>query len=353
MKTDLRINEFAEKIAADQKLKLDFIASTSALSLVSKDGHLQLSVINDGQAETFFKINDHAHRQLAAHLDIPMKYYKKMRASEPDLLVHNANLWLNRSNTRRMVRTMDGTVRAILSDRYNRIEHEQIAEVVLPILSKTPGLRFESLSITSSKMYIKAVTDKVTLDVGIGDMVQAGVVISNSEIGAGAVSIQPMIFRLVCDNGLILSDNAFRAAHIGRRIGNANKIIHMLSDEAIRAEDDAILLAIRDVMKSAIDEVVFSEAVQNMRDSKKDLMSGDIPKTISLLASKFALSDGEGNGILRHLIAGGDVSRYGLLNAVTRYSQDVDNYDRATDLELVGGKLLDLDRSQWNSLQAV
>ena len=33
-----------------------------------------------------------------------------------------------------MVRTLDGKARAFLSDRYHRIDNEQIAEAVLPVL---------------------------------------------------------------------------------------------------------------------------------------------------------------------------------------------------------------------------
>ena len=39
--------------------------------------------------------------------------------------------------------------------------------------------------------------------------------------------------------------------------------------------------------------------------------------------------------MLRHLISGGDLSGYGLVNAVTHYSQEVGDYDRATDFEML------------------
>ena len=42
--------------------------------------------------------------------------------------------------------------------------------------------------------------------------------------------------------------------------------------------------------------------------------------------------------MLRDLIEGGDLSGFGLVNAVTHYSQQVDDYDRATDLEAIGGR---------------
>ena len=51
--------------------------------------------------------------------------------------------------------------------------------------------------------------------------------------------------------------------------------------------------------------------------------------------------------MLRHLITAGDLSGYGLVNAVTHYSQDVDDYDRATEFESLGGKLIELPAPEW------
>ena len=38
---------------------------------------------------------------------------------------------------------------------------------------------------------------------------------------------------------------------------------------------------------------------------------------------------------------GNDLSHYGLVNAVTRASQDIEDYNRATELERIGGVLLE------------
>jgi len=35
---------------------------------------------------------------------------------------------------------------------------------------------------------------------------------------------------------------------------------------------------------------------------------------------------------------------------LTRASQDVDDYDRATDLERLGGQLIELPRQAWHTL---
>jgi hypothetical protein len=41
---------------------------------------------------------------------------------------------------------------------------------------------------------------------------------------------------------------------------------------------------------------------------------------------------------------------YGLVNAVTHFSQDVEDYDRATEFEALGGKLIELAPGDWKEL---
>lgn len=48
---------------------------------------------------------------------------------------------------------------------------------------------------------------------------------------------------------------------------------------------------------------------------------------------------------------GGDNSRYGLINAVTAASKLADSYERATELEHIGGELLALPVPQRIAVQ--
>ena len=69
-----------------------------------------------------------------------------------------------------------------------------------------------------------------------------------------------------------------------------------------------------------------------------------------MLQKRAALTDDDRGGILRHLINGGDLSRWGVTNAVTRYSQDVQSYDKATELEALGGTLIELNKTDWRAI---
>ena len=48
----------------------------------------------------------------------------------------------------------------------------------------------------------------------------------------------------------------------------------------------------------------------------------------------------------------GDLSVWGLANAVTRTAEDVADYDRATELEATGGRVIELPRADWRAIAA-
>ena len=190
--------------------------------LIFARSSMQMTAVNENFdlviGNTPFQLNENAHRQLGLQLKIPAPYYERMRAENPGLLMANVNGWFQQSpDTRRMVRTLDGTARAILSDRYRRIDNYEVAQTVLPIISEMQGARIESCELTDTRMYIKVVNERIQTEVVPGDIVQAGILISNSEVGMGSVSVKPLIYRLVCTNGMV-ADVGVGKRHVGRML---------------------------------------------------------------------------------------------------------------------------------------
>ena len=183
-----------------------------------------------------------------------------------------------------------------------------------------------------------------------GDIVQAGVIISNSEVGLGSVNIQPLVYRLVCKNGMVVNDAATRRNHVGR-INSADENFLLYSAETLAADDHAFMLKIQDTVRAAVDEVNFSRVVGMMQEAATVKMNtANVPEVVRLASRDFGITDEEHPGVLQHLIEGKDLTLYGLANAVTRYSQDVASYDRATDLESIGYNILSMPAKRWNSI---
>ena len=53
---------------------------------------------------------------------------------------------------------------------------------------------------------------------------------------------------------------------------------------------------------------------------------------------------------MQRLIESNDLTLYGLSNAVTRHSQDVESYDRASELESIGYSILTMPPRQWSRI---
>lgn len=363
MKQGRTLSELAAEIERQQESKQDYLADTRKLDMTEvltadDEGNPRAEhqlVVGNGEKRFEGPITEHCHRQIAERLKIPAVYYRRMREEAPELLTQNVNTWFNDKPEKRMVRTLDGRARAFLSDRYARIDNHAICEAALPIVQEVGqdlGLRVASCEVTESRLYLKFVTERVQADVKVGDPVQQGLVISNSEVGLGSVSVTPMVYRLVCLNGMVSgggNGRGLKRHHVGCR--HDAELEGILSDNTKKLEDAATLGKVRDVVRAALDGTIFQDTVDRLRFATQDHITGDPVKAVELLGKTLSLTDGESSGVLRHLIEGGDLSRYGAVQAVTRFAQDdALTYDRASELEIAGGKVLDLSCNDWATI---
>lgn len=342
MKQGKTLNELAKELERQRLARKDFIADTAGLEVVTDSNGVTKVMMGFTDISGEFVISDIAHQQIATRLQIPFRYYQKMRLEYPELLDKNINSWFARTNEKRMLRTLDNRLRAFLSDRYRRLDNLELAEAVLPILNEIKGLEIISSEITETHMYIKVINKKLKSEVGENDIVQAGMVISNSEVGLGSLKVEPLVYRLVCKNGLIVKDYTQKKYHVGKQVDSEESAYEIYRDETLAADDKAFFMKVQDTVRCAVDETKFLLSVNKLIAVKSE-HTGDNPiKTVELLADKYILNQNERGSILRHFIMGGDDSRFGLINAVTRASQDIEDYNRATELERLGGELLSL-----------
>lgn len=352
MKSGLSITELATELERRRDAKKDYLIPTNKIT------------VHDVTGEWFFgdhkvELNTHAHAQVAAHLGIPKTYYDRMRAEHPTLLARNVNGWFLKEPSVRMLRTLDGVGRAFLSDKYRPLENEDLAEAVLPVLMDMNVVVWSG-AITDTKFYLKVVDEKITRDIPRGGQIGDGshtifdtlcpaLTISNSEVGAGTLSVQTSVFTRACTNLAIFKDRSIRKHHVGGKHALTDGFEALLTDETKRASDAALWLQVRDVVKGAFNEARFEELTKRIAGTTTDEIE-DVVRTVDLTAKRFDLREDEKKSILKHLAEGGDLTRYGLFNAVTRTAEDLKDYDRATEFEHLGGEIIDLSRSEWRSV---
>ncbi len=253
MKTGLSLTELATEIDRRKDAKDDFVAPASKLEMaVGRDNTTTLK-LHDAKTPRALTINKVAHEQIADYMGIPMPYYRRMLETAPALLASNVNRWLQdkaQAKDRRMVRTLDGSVRALLSDKFRRdLENEDLAEAVLPVLLDRK-LLIMSCDITDSRLYIKAVDKTLERDVPTGrkmgdgshvifDTVCPMITVSNSEVGRGSLMIESGIFTKACTNLALFGGTPMRKFHTGARAELSDEVYALLTDKTKRLTDAA------------------------------------------------------------------------------------------------------------------
>ena len=347
MITGKSLQDVATSVRAEAERAEDFIVPSPSLRLCHTEGFGGRYYFPATGDTPSIEPTDRFHSQMSAHLNIPKKYYDRMRKESPGLLVNNVNNWMGRGDSKRLIRTfkadeMEGSVlsegRAFLSDRYRRLDNYDLMAKLLPVAQES-GLHVRSAELTDRRLYLQMVTQQISGEVKKGDALYAGVVVSNSEVGAGSLNIQRLIYRLVCTNGMISGrdDGNFRRAHIGRTMDSENLLF---SDETIQATDKAFWMQASDALKAALDADLFNEELNGLRELAGIEIEDPI-QTVERLTNRFELADSESDNVMRHLIEGNDLSQWGVVNAITRSAEDVDSYDRAIELEVIGGKYAD------------
>jgi hypothetical protein len=343
----------AEELTRRKDAMRDYIVDTRKVSVASADGDTEIFFDDEtGASTTGHPINDYAHGQIAERLGIPKRYYDRMRTDAPSLLDTNVMNWMWGEPERRLIRTLDGRVRAFLSDRYRRLDNFDLMEHLLPVLGEIDGLNFHVASLTDLRLYVRAILPGLQAEIKVGQIVQAGVEIRNSEVGAGRFEVGPYLWKLDCLNGMVSNVGRMARAHVGSRVGEISEDgFSVFANDTIEADDKAFFLAARDLVKNALTDVTFEAIVESMRKSTEaETRVGDVIGATEKLASTFDLSDGERSSVLASLIEGGDLSQWGVANAVTATARDVDDYDRLVDLEEIGGRIVEMPRGDWRSI---
>ena len=374
MKTDATLQTLAAEVAERAGRKRDVLVPTSSLIMLNGS---ELSVPDAqgapgdiGGTRTERPIADIAHRQIGERLGIPAKFYESLRTAEREgepheevrkLLDTNVNTLFRERPERRLVRMLDeredgsdGLVRAFLSERYRRLDDEEVFESIVPILLGIPGAEVRSCSMTPTRLYIKVVSAKVQGEVAVDDYVRAGVVVRNSEVGHGSLQVKPFVERLVCTNGMVVPEalgEYLVTRHVGAKL-SADENFRAYSERTLKLDDEAFMAKVGDVVKAAVDETNFATIVAQMQRAKATRPVEQIDESVERLVNRFNLSEGEGKSVLQHLAAGGDLSQYGAVNAITRTAEDAASYERATELETFGGELLVLNEREWEAVAA-
>lgn len=403
METNTRnatLADLATMLQEQNARKVDVVAP--ATSITSKDGALRIEVAEPVLSEDGVTLVNGLYvptsvcdEGIAEKLGIPVQYLRRLREQRPDLYDANVNGWLHgqtrpgwdderqkpiyvtlhEGDTRKfLVRCFSsgsgdgkGIARAFLSDRYRMVDNLDVLMSVLEgIEDAGVEVKIDTCDLSDRRMYVKVVAPQVTAmahtllkdyrnpfgedferwrsvadreGLGYGDgsepVVWAGLVFSNSEVGGGAFSITPRAVVRVCKNGLTITKDMVREVHLGGRLEEG--VIDWSADTQQKAVE-LVRAKTRDAVATFLDPAYLQRAVD-----KLEKRAGEPVHTVDevkVLTKPMRFSDAQVAGILNRFVQGGQMSRGGVVNAITAHAQEVGDADAAADMEVKAAGLL-------------
>jgi len=355
-----KLSELVNELERQKKEKYDVVVPSDNLIALKEGNSIKMDVPildKDGNSiETKrFGITNFCHNQISEKTGIPMKYYRKMIDNDKiDLLADNINTWFP-DKEKRFVRTLDGNIRALLSDRYRVIDNYDIFNATLDEFKHVMEehkirIEIKRADLTEQHLYIKATSPDLLDEILMGEPrteidpnnhkrvnepVEGGIIIRNSEVGSGAFSVQPFINVLVCQNGLIRTQ-ALRHVHLGRtkEIGEIQ-----WSNQTLELEDATLWSKIKDMVYGTFNPEVFHSWI----DEINKVASNEIPKptvAVDNIIKKYEIPKGERDSLLNQFTKESP-TQWGLSMAVTRVAQDMEDYEKQVELEKIGARILE------------
>lgn len=312
--------------------------------VVKADG-LSVKLMVDGE---LFTPTEHALRQLATWFDTPhtlVNYYSrakmqpngKMRYArderDTDLIVRALRLGQSRVNAEKemLFRTYaDGTLRAVLSDRYAIIDNRWYLEVLKAAI---PGGRLSHWRGDADTLWGNVLipdTLRAESDSDYGGMLS----LSNCEIGMRRLAQFPSVFRAICMNGCIWD----------QKKGTVYTKIHR---GEINLDDvrDAIFENINKQIPLMAAHVTQFLATRNRKLTTK------VSKLIACIATENGFTQTQATRVVDEFaqFEKGDRNAFGIINAITRAGQAFDN-DAWFSFDNLAGSLVTMSDDSWANL---
>lgn len=317
-------------------------------------------------------VSHHAIGQLGGRMApaVPTKFLRQLVAERPAIAGTLLTDLLRETQSTNLVRTLDGRVRAFLSDRYQPLDHHQLAFAALEV-AREHGAEVIEASLSETHMRIKFVTRSVwgAVDAvkqgnrgdwyagGLGNQeylskvaansrgdlpggpgtVHPVVTIGNSETGHGSLFVRIGFLQAICFNLATVEDVAHRA-HVGSRLDAG-----IYSQETMRLEAAATMSKASDAIKTAFNAERFDALVRRINAANE--VEVEPTKAVDFAVAQGVVTQEKRDDLLAHFLgdsAAGLVGNtaYGFAQGLARFAQECESGDTASDIEALAGQVI-------------
>jgi len=383
--------DLAQQLSEMRKQYKDYVVPVAGLDM-NDEGKLTMFVDDEHKAMSLLS---HAHSQLADRLGIAKRYYDRCLFEATDLLSTNVNYWFRKAPTNKkyLVRTINNSVRALLSTRYRIVDHLDLLTTAVQVItgqdkqkdtSHAVGAGCFTWNLDLLRMDVgfvnpSMVADLNHLDRGVhlgmkkenfggtsgtafvypgAEHHHAGTIytwgnkpkppagthpvfpaafVKNHEGGAGSINVSAGIYEAVCDNTCRIGVQSVQR-HIGRPI----TMDDIASPDTLRKENELVFARFADVLRSVFDPTSFLNTCKKMR-GLQDFDVDNAKQAAKQIVSHYGLDEGLREDILSaYSPLGGKGTALDLQRALTNAANDLreDYSDRAEALEVAAGSML-------------
>lgn len=369
------LHDLRDELHRQLETKVDFVADSRSLmaSCGHGDGEIYVESMGPEAGKWLpdpLPLTDDALAQIGARqpVPVPVKFIRRLAAEQPVIACQLITDLLHCTGKQHFIRTLDGSIRALLSNRYRVMDHLDAATAVLDtareydaeILEATLTPRHMRIKLVrrdlwdridetrsegkgwypkglGSQTYLSRVAARSVGDLPGGpESIHPCFTVENSETGHGGLSVRIGLLRAACFNLATVEDVA-RHVHLGATMDTG-----IYAGDTAEADGRAILLKVRDMIRAAFTEDVFRELIE-----KANLAAG-----VKIVHAKPAIEQiVQGTGItedvrdevfghfLRDYSSAEGGNAWGLAQAIGRAAQDA-NADTANELETIAGRVI-------------
>lgn len=315
-----------------------------------------------------------ARQQLFHRTDVPKRFADSLvKRGASDVLSNMMTELMSREKKRVMLRCLDGGVRAIVSDRYRVLDNCDLFYAACGQF-KSANAQLWKARLSDDSFELFGVANHIAGEVrtdrpfdpgdgwmsrwagASGDAQNAAVRITNSETGRGGLNVSMSVVTKICANFLVWGENV-AVIHSGRQLDADENGLITKSDETKRLESETIWSKINDAIATAFNREAFQKMIDAMNNATQvEIPEDRIEAVVDNVVAEYVLDESSKTSILDEMLATGDRSQYGLMQAVTHAAHADDrrgNAEKASQFETIGADVLNKTPQQFEKLLAI
>lgn len=311
----------------------DFICSGARLSAIDDGGKAVLAVKGNTQTKVFPMRETGLERLLQktglGTGSIPSKVFDNKQ------LIWNINylLWNQLADKKYTVRLEDGEFKALMSDEYSPISHQQTLKLAGRLAD---GYEVEQCYLTKDFFRVSIVNPNNLVEPQVGDISKLGTDLINSETGAHSLNVASFIYRLWCSNGASRREAEEAARAIHRRL-DVTAVLRKFAVVARRHLTEGAEI-LQKKMQFLISKNVDEKYLNNVKGRTQIAIGkGNMEKLVDEWGKKIGVTDYD--PIKCSNIEKCDPTRYELVNLITKTAHRDFNGERRIKMERLGGAL--------------